>query len=77
MCYYRYLVVRKESPMHNIVLLYPCILMYHAVCCFIFTSFLVNPRLCAAIPNLRSNKGGKASKLCCNCCDVSYLCKYR
>jgi hypothetical protein len=26
---------------------------------FHFLSFLVNPRLCAAISNLRCNKGGK------------------
>ncbi len=63
-CYHRYLVVWKGSPMHNNVLLYPCILMYHAVCCFIFTFFPVNPRLCAAIPNLRSNKGGKSNVNC-------------
>jgi hypothetical protein len=32
------------------------------VCCFIFISFPVNPRLCAAISNLRSNKGGKSKE---------------
>jgi hypothetical protein len=38
--------------------------MYHAVCCFIFPFLPVNPRLCAAIPNLRSNKGGKSNEKC-------------
>jgi hypothetical protein len=50
------MVVRKGSPMHNNV---SCIIMYHLVCCFIFLFFPENPRLCAAISNLRSNKGGK------------------
>jgi hypothetical protein len=47
--------------MHNTILLYPCILMYRVVwVVFIFISFPVNPRLCAAISNLRSNKGGNS-----------------
>jgi hypothetical protein len=45
--------------MHNNILLYLRILMYHAVCrLLLYFSFLVNPRLCAAISNLRNNKGG-------------------
>jgi hypothetical protein len=40
---------------------FPKITIYY--CFFIFISFLVNPRLCAAIPNLRSNEGEKAKQV--------------
>ncbi len=66
--------MRKESPMHNIVSMY---LMYRASCIvtasvskccvssFTLHGFLVDAHPCAAILNLRSNKGGKCrSKMC-------------